>query len=57
MYSGKSDEDVVKSGNMDDVFCNPIRIKMANEARKDAVNELISRGYTKHEAEKMINNY
>lgn len=54
-YDGKSDSEVAKSGRNDGGgFCNPNSIKFANEDRSDAVRELEDRGYSRSEAENMV---
>lgn len=51
----KSATDIAKEGaNQDSGFCNPMKIKLANEARRDAIWELEDRGYSRAEAEQMI---
>lgn len=56
LYDGKTDQQVAQSGDMDSGFCNPIKIGMAQEARQDAVSELMDRGYSLHEAQGMTDN-
>lgn len=56
LYDGKTDQQVAQSGNMNSGFCNPIKISMANEARQDAISELVNRGYSQAEAQHMVDN-
>ncbi len=50
----RSDGDVAKSGSLDSGFCNPRKIKAADEARTEAISTLRGRGHSKSDAEKMI---
>jgi hypothetical protein len=51
----KSDVDIAKSAaNYDTGYCNPMKNKFANEARRDAIFELEDRGYSRSEAERLI---
>jgi hypothetical protein len=50
----KSDQDIAKEANPDTGFCNPMKNKFANEARRDAIWELEDRGYSRAEAEQLI---
>lgn len=54
-FSGKSDNEVAKSGRQDSGFCNPVKIRQADEAHSDAVSELMDRGYSRDEAESKTN--
>ncbi len=53
-FDGKSDAEVARTGNFDSGFCNPMKIKFADEARSDAVGELMDRGYSQCEAQSMV---
>ena len=51
----KSDQEIAKEGaNHDTGYCNPMKNKFANEARRDAIWNLEDRGYSRAEAEQMI---
>ena len=54
LYDGKTDNQVAQSGRIDSGYCNSVKIKMAQEARQDAISELIRRGYSMHEALNLI---
>ena len=45
---------VAEVAQIDDGFCNPLKIKAAAEAREDAVAELEEHGFSREEAERMI---
>jgi len=54
-YTGKKTSEIVTEiANQDTGFCNPMKIKMANEDFADAREELIDRGYSPCEAERML---
>ncbi len=51
----KSDIDIAReAARADTGFCNPMKVKFANEARRDAIFDLEDRGYTRAEAERLI---
>ena len=51
----KSDREVAsEAANYDTGYCNPMKNKFANEARRDAIFELEDRGYSRAEAKRMI---
>ena len=41
---------------VDDGFCNPLKLKFAQEARADAVSQIEQRGYSRDEALQMLDN-
>jgi hypothetical protein len=53
-FDGKSNEEVAKSGRTDSGYCNPMKVKFADEDRTDAVEELMDRGFSRSEAESMV---
>ncbi len=50
----KTDQEVARDAVVDTGFCNRNKIKLADETRSDAVDELVDRGYSSAEAEQMI---
>ena len=51
----KSDQEIAKeAATADTGYCNPMKGKFADEARRDAIFELEDRGYSRAEAEQMI---
>lgn len=51
----KSDQEIASdAANYDTEFCNPMKNKFANEARRDAIWNLEDRGYSRAEAEQLI---
>lgn len=51
----KSDTEIAReAARADTGFCNPMKIKFADEGRRDAIFELEDRGYTRSEAERLI---
>lgn len=40
--------------NYDTGFCNPVKIKMAQEHYENAKGEIMRRGYSEREAERML---
>lgn len=51
----RTDQEIARdAAQIDSGFRNPNKIKFAGEARSDAVEELVERGYSPGEAEQMI---
>jgi len=55
MSDTRSNEEIARDvANIDTGFCNPGKIKYAAEAREEAIDTFMDRGYSREEAEQML---